>query len=145
MLPGGEEAGSVGMGAWMRERGPALDPEHTLVVNLDAVGSGEQLVVTRREGLTGRMGGDGARLAVRGAQRAGLPPPREVTLVNTSDAFVARRAGLPTVSILSYDRGWIANLHRPADTVDNVGWSTVEDAVTLTEAMLDEWLARPRR
>jgi peptidase M28-like protein len=141
--PGGEEAGSVGMRAWMRDSGRSLERRSTLVVNLDAIGSGGHLVVSRREGLTGWFGSGDVDLSQRGARAAGLPAPRVVTFPNVTDAFVARQAGLRAVSILSYDDGWISNLHMPSDTAENVAWSTVDEAIALTEGMVEAWLAEP--
>ena len=139
--PGGEEAGSVGMRAWMRGAGSSLERQSTLVVNLDAIGSGGHLVVSRREGLTGWFRSSDVGLSQRGAQVAGLPAPRVVTFPNVTDAFVARRAGLRAISILSYDDGWIANLHLPTDVPANVGWSTVDQAIALTEGTFEAWMA----
>jgi Zn-dependent M28 family amino/carboxypeptidase len=141
--PGGEEAGSVGMQAWMRGPGRSLDRRSTLVVNLDAIGSGGHLVVSHREGLTGWFRGGDVDLAKRGARVAGLAAPRAVTFPNVTDAFVARRAGLRAVSILSYDDGWISNLHLPSDVAANVGWSTVDQAIALTEGTVEAWMAEP--
>jgi hypothetical protein len=141
--PGGEEAGSVGMRAWMRGPGRSLERRSTLVVNLDAIGSGGHLVVSRREGLTGWFRSADVDLSQRGAQVAGLPAPRVVTFPNVTDAFVARQAGLRAVSILSYDGGWIGNLHRPSDIAENVAWSTVDEAIALTEGMVEAWMAEP--
>jgi hypothetical protein len=109
--PGGEESGSVGMRAWMRGPGRSLDRQSTLVVNLDAIGSGGHLIVSCREGLTGWFQRDDVDLSQRG------------------------HTGLRAVSILSYDDGWISNLHLPSDVPANVGWSTVGQAVALTEGM----------
>jgi Zn-dependent M28 family amino/carboxypeptidase len=141
--PGGEEAGSVGMLAWMHGAGRSLDRRSTLVVNLDAIGSGGHLVVSRREGLPGWFRGGDVDLSQRGAQVAGLAAPRVVTFPNVTDAFVARRAGLRAISILSYDDGWIANLHLPSDVVENVGWSTVNQAIALTEGTVEAWMVEP--
>lgn len=140
--PGGEEAGSVGMQAWMRGPGRSLDRRSTLVVNLDAIGSGGHLVVTRREGLTGWFDRDSVDLAEQGARIAGIDAPREVTFPNVTDAFVARDAGLRVVSILSYEDGWIGNLHMPSDVPENVEWATVESAIALSEGIVAAWLSR---
>jgi Iap family predicted aminopeptidase len=53
-------------------------------------------------------------------------------------------AGLPTVSLLSLEDGWVSNLHRPSDTVDNVNWATVHDAVRLTRRIAETWSAEHR-
>jgi hypothetical protein len=74
---------------------------------------------------------------------AGLAAPRVVTFPNVTDAFVARRAGLRAVSILSYDDGWVSNLHLPSDVAANVGWSTVDQAIALTEGTVEAWMAEP--
>jgi Peptidase family M28 len=139
--PGGEEAGSVGMRAWMHGPGRSLDRRSTLVVNLDAIGSGGHLVVSRREGLTGWYRRSDVDLSQRGARVAGLAAPRVVTFPNVTDAFVARQAGLRAVSILSYDDGWISNLHLPGDVPANVGWSTVDQAIALTDGIVEAWMA----
>jgi hypothetical protein len=131
------------MRAWMRDSGRSLERRSTLVVNLDAIGSGGHLVVSKREGLTGWFRSGDVDLSQRGAQVAGLPAPRVVTFPNVTDAFVARQAGLRAVSILSYDDGWISNLHMPSDTAANVAWSTVGEAIALTEGMVEAWLAEP--
>lgn len=141
--PGGEEAGTVGMRAWMRGPGRSLDRRSTLVVNLDAIGSGGHLVVSRREGLTGWFRSGDVDLSQRGAQVAGLPAPRVVTFPNVTDAFVARHAGLRTISVLSYEDGWISNLHMPSDVPANVGWSTVDQAIALTEGTVEAWMTEP--
>ncbi len=143
--PGGEEAGSVGMRAWMRGPGRSLGRRSTLVVNLDAIGSGGHLVVCRREGLTGWFRSGDVDLAQQGARVAGVGAPRVVTFPNVTDAFVARHAGLRAVSILSYDYGWISNLHLPSDVAANVGWSTVDQAIALTEGTVEAWMATDRR
>jgi hypothetical protein len=82
-------------------------------------------------------------LSRRGARAAGLTAPRVVTFPNATDAFVARQAGLRAVSILSYDDGWISNLHMPSDTAANVGWPTVNEAIALTEGVVEAWMAEP--
>lgn len=138
VFPGAEEVGNAGMHAWVATAAQALDRGSTLVVNLDAIGSGEQLVVSRREGLTGWFAPADVDLALAAAADAGVAL-RPVAFPNVSDGFAARRAGLRSISILSYDRGWVANLHRPSDTPDNVRFATVEDAVALTEAIVRRW------
>jgi hypothetical protein len=128
---------------WVAGRLRALERRSTLVVNLDAIGSGGYLVVSRREGLTGWFGRADVDLSQRGARAAGLTAPRVVTFPNVTDAFVARRAGLRAVSILSYFDGWITDLHLPSDVPENVGWSTVEEAIALTEGMGEAWMDEP--
>ncbi|QZH69453.1 hypothetical protein [Mycolicibacterium farcinogenes] len=53
-------------------------------------------------------------------------------------------AGLPTISLLSVEDGWISNLHRPSDTVANVNWTTVQHAVELTTHIAQSWATEHR-
>ncbi|MFD9547456.1 M28 family peptidase [Nocardia salmonicida] len=140
VFPGGEEAGNTGMRAWLRGALPQLAPETTLVVNLDAVGSGGRLAVAKREGLTGFFAGRDVALACRAAadEAIELMP---VAIPNCTDAVIAELAGLRTISLLSYEDGWISNLHLDSDTVENMDWNTTQDAVALTERLADRWNA----
>ncbi|MFE6862594.1 M28 family metallopeptidase [Nocardia sp. NPDC057668] len=138
LFPGGEEAGNLGMVAWMKQARAALEPEKTLVVNLDSLGSGGHLVVARREGLTGRFAARDVAAARKAAAHAGIEL-RAVTFPNVCDTSIARHAGMRAISLLSYADGWISNLHLRSDTVENVAWETVEDAITLTERLAAGW------
>lgn len=138
VLPGGEEAGNTGMRAWLRSALPQLNPETTLVVNLDAVGSGGRLAVAKREGLTGFLAEHDVALARRAAADEQIPLAT-VAIPNSTDAVIAKGAGLRTISLLSFEDGWINNLHLDSDTVENVDWTTTQDAVALTERLADLW------
>jgi hypothetical protein len=143
LFPGGEEIGAVGMYQWLRANRDKIDPSSTLVVGLDAIGSGGHLVVPTRDGLTGWFDAADIDLAERAAEKAGIPAPKRVTFPNATDASVARRSGLRAISILSYDQGWIRNLHLPSDVPENVEWNTVNDAILLTESMAEAWADQP--
>lgn len=134
VFPGGEEVGAAGMHDWLQGPGHDLDPRRTLVVNLDAVGSNGPLAVSSREGLTTSMRDEDTRLALEVARAHGVRL-QPLGLPNPTDAVMTRHAGIPTVSVLSSEDGWISNLHQPTDTVANVCWETVEDAVRLAEAL----------
>ncbi|WP_062992973.1 M28 family metallopeptidase [Nocardia anaemiae] len=138
VLPGGEEVGSLGIQAWLEHIDGRLDPQRTLVVNIDAVGSRGHLVVARHESLTGRIAGGCVERAVNTAAEADIEIST-ATLPNPTDAVALTRAGLPTISLLSGEDGWISHLHRMSDTIDNVDWQTVNDAVTLTELIAKGW------
>lgn len=138
VFPGGEEVGSAGMRAWVRSHGRRLDPARTLVINLDSLGSGGYLVAARREGLTSRLAPADVELAMNVASLAGIDL-RVVSFPQACDTSVARHQGIHAIALLSYDDGWIRNLHLRSDTVDQVGWNTVCDAVTLTERLALAW------
>ena len=137
LCPGGEEAGNVGMRAWAR-RQARFEPDHTLAIGLDSLGSGGQLVVARREGLTGWMADRDIAAAQRIAAEASVDLPA-VTFANVCDTTIAKQAGMRAISLLSYDRGWIRNLHTRSDAAEVVGWNTVVDAVDLTERIARAW------
>lgn len=143
VFPGGEEVGNAGMRAWIKGYGRRLDPARTLVINLDSLGSGGYLVAARREGLTGRLAPADVELATNVASSAGIDL-HVVSFPNTCDTSIARYEGMHAISLLSYDDGWIRNLHLKSDTVDQIGWNTVRDAVTLTERLAWAW-ARGQR
>ncbi|MFC9872971.1 M20/M25/M40 family metallo-hydrolase [Nocardia salmonicida] len=138
VFPGGEEAANGGIREWLHKNRRHLDPTATLVVNLDAVGSRGPLGVARREGLTNRSDVGAVDRALRAAAELNLPID-EITIPNATDAAVMTLAGLPTVSLLSVENGWISNLHQPSDTVDNVDWGTVYNAVRLTRHIAQTW------
>lgn len=138
VFPGGEEAANGGIRDWLRTTGRHLDPATTLVVNLDAVGSHGPLGVARREGLTNRSDAGAVDRALRAAAELDLSLD-EIAIPNATDAAVMTVAGLPTVSLLSVEDGWISNLHQPSDTVDNVDWNTVHNAVRLTGHIARTW------
>lgn len=141
VFPGGEEAGNTGMRAWARRSAGRLDPARTLVVGLDSLGSGGHLVVARREGLTGWMDARDVQLASRAASASGIRL-KTVSFPNVCDTTIARNKGLHAISLLSYESGWIRNLHLRSDTVDEVHWNTVCDAVNLTERLALAWADR---
>lgn len=141
VFPGGEEVGNAGMSAWMRTVGRDLDPATTLVVNLDAIGSTGHLAVSDREGMSTTFGETQIRRAKEAAQREGLCL-QVAGLPNSTDAVLTRHAGLPTISLVSIEDGWISNLHRHTDTAERVDWQTVEDAVRLVERIADTWAER---
>lgn len=139
VFPGGEEVGNTGVRDWLRRTRRQLDPEATLVVNLDAVGSRGPLAIAHRESLTNPL----SRSAINRAQQSAIATLgiklRTVAIPNATDAVALTRAGLPTISLLSEEDGWISHLHRTSDTIDQVDWDTVSNAVTLTEHIATKW------
>jgi Zn-dependent M28 family amino/carboxypeptidase len=141
VFPGGEEAGNTGMRAWSSRYARQLNPDRTLVIGLDSLGSGEHLVVARREGLTGQMDPRDVRFVSSVASSAGIAL-KTVSFPNVCDTTIARHHGLHAISLLSYQSGWIRNLHLRTDTLDEVHWNTVHDAVNLTEQLALAWADR---
>lgn len=112
-----------GMAAWLEAEGGALDPERTLVLGLDTIGSGEPVVLEAEGGLWPvRYGSDDVALA----EAAGL---RRWRLGAWTDPVLARLAGLRALSILSVRDGGFPNYHLPTDTPDNVDIECVRACV----------------
>jgi Peptidase family M28 len=127
LFPGCEESGMGGMGAWMESE--TLDPERTLVLGLDTIGSGEPVVLEAEGGLwpVRYRDEDVAR-----AERAGL---RRWRLGAWTDPVLAALRGLPALSILSVRDGGFPNYHLPSDTPANVDVGCVEACVNAAEAI----------
>jgi hypothetical protein len=140
VLPGCEESGMGGMAEWLRTDGAALDRGTTLVLGLDTLGAGEP-IVARAEGsiVPWRYRDADLAWADRGAQRAGVEPPRRVQLGGWTDPLLAVHAGLPTVSLLSATRNRFTNYHQPTDTPDRVGWGSVAACVQLADGIARAW------
>jgi hypothetical protein len=129
VVPGCEESGMGGMAAWLAAEGGSLDPERTLVLGLDTIGSGEPIVLEAEGGLwpVRYRERDVAR-----AERAGL---RRWRLGAWTDPVLAVLAGLPALSILSVRDGGFPNYHLPSDTPANVDIGCVEACVSAAEAI----------
>jgi Zn-dependent M28 family amino/carboxypeptidase len=127
---GCEESGMGGMGAFLRGAGAGLDPERTLVLSLDTLGSGTPLVASGEATmLEHRYREEDLALADAGAARAGVPPPARWRVGAWTDAILARFAGLPALSLLSVGPdGVYANWHLPTDTPDRLDWDCLEGA-----------------
>ncbi|MDF0528385.1 M28 family peptidase [Tsukamurella sp. 8F] len=144
VLPGGEEVGNTGIRQWLRHNRPQLDPETTLAINLDAVGSHGPLAVAYRESLSNPLSRQAVRRARECAAELGIDI-RTRAIPNPTDAVGLTHAGLTTVSLLSDEDGWISHLHRSSDTIDQVDWRTVGHAVTLSHHIAAAWAAEGDR
>ncbi|MEA2332028.1 MAG: hypothetical protein QOH58_2166 [Thermoleophilaceae bacterium] len=129
VFPGCEESGMGGMAAWLAA-GDELDPETTLVLGLDTVGSGEPVVLEAEGPLwpVRYSEEDVAR-----AEGAGL---RRWRLGAWTDPVLARLAGIPAISILSVRDGGFPNYHLPSDTPAAVDLGCVEACVSAAEAIV---------
>jgi hypothetical protein len=129
LVCGCEESGMGGMAAWVRENSSSLDPERTLVLGLDTIGSGEPVVLEAEGGVwpVRYREEDVAR-----AERAGL---RRWRLGAWTDPALAALAGLPALSILSVREGGFPNYHLPTDTPENVDVACAEACVDAAEAI----------
>jgi hypothetical protein len=114
-----------GMAAWLATE--ALDPERTLVLGLDTIGSGEPVVLEAEGGLWPVRYRE---QEVARAERAGL---RRWRLGAWTDPVLAALRGLPALSIVSVRDGGFPNYHLPSDTPANVDIGCVEACVGAAE------------
>jgi len=138
---GAEEVCQGGVIPYVRDRLRALDPRRTWVLNLDAVAS-PGLVMLEGEGpvVMEDYCEPGFRDLVAGAaERAGVPLRRGMRARASTDSVIPSRAGYPTAGLASLDQHkLISNYHQLSDVPENVDYSTVAQAATLTEALARE-------
>jgi hypothetical protein len=133
---------SLGMRAWMKRHRRELDPTSTVVLNVDAVGAGTVRYV-RREGflLAHKYHPHLVELCDRIAaedEDTGRYGARGIVSRSSSDARVARIAGLPAISIScrgALDRP--ANRHQPGDTVDAIDEDALDRAFGFCSELIE--------
>lgn len=144
---GAEEVIQGGIHGFARRHFPGLDRTRTWFLNLETVGS-PRLIMLEGEGPV-RMRDyhdPGFReLVARTAQTAGVPLRRGMRSRNSTDAVIPSRAGYPTVTLASMNRyKALSHYHLMSDVPDNVDYSTVLRALTLTEAVAAQLAAQIR-
>ena len=78
------------------------------------------------------------------AERAGVPLRRGMRARASTDSVIPSRAGYPTAGLASLDQHkLISNYHQLSDVPENVDYSTVAQAATLTEALARELAEQP--
>jgi len=132
---GSEESFSEGMQRFGERHFAELDRTQTEVLTLECVG-GPKLLVLEGEGmLRMRDYPTGTREALaQAAATAGVAIGRGLRTVAATDGLIALRAGYPTATLASVDFTKLPlNYHWPNDTPDHLHWSTIEDAIAVTE------------
>jgi peptidase M28-like protein len=150
---GAEEVLQGGIHGFGARHFGALDRDRTWFLNLDTVGS-PKLILLEGEGpvVMEDYHDRGFRdLVGHAAQRAGTPLRRGMRSRNSTDAVIPSRAGYPTTTITSMDRyKALSNYHKMSDTPENLDYTTVIQALTLTESVARElarnpWIGRATR
>ncbi len=143
---GAEEVLQGGIHGFAARHFPALDRDRTWFLNLETVGS-PKLVLLEGEGplvmedYHDRCFRD---LVGRAAAGAGVPLRRGMRSRASTDAVVPSRASYPTTTITSMDRyKALSNYHQMTDTPQNVDYTTVAQALTLTAAVARELATNP--
>jgi peptidase M28-like protein len=146
LLSTSEEATCEGMQAFARRHFPELPTDRTFFLCLDTVGS-PHLCALRGEGMLRMRDYPPESLALLDglADELGIWLFPNLRLRNATDAVIPLFAGYQCAALCSVtDLKQPANYHWPTDVPENVDYSTLSDAIRLTEAVvrrLDErWL-----
>ncbi len=141
---GAEEVLQGGIHGFGADHFPGLDRDRTWFLNLDTLGS-PKLIMLEGEGpvvMEDYHDRSFRDLIANAAQRSGTPLRRGMRSRNSTDAVIPSRAGFPTATITSMDRyKALSNYHRMSDTPENVDYTTVLQALTVTEALARELAA----
>jgi hypothetical protein len=133
-----EEALCEGMQSFRERHFDDLSPDSTFFLSIDTVGS-PHLLVLRGEGMLRMREYPAAALdLVDGlAEELDIDLFPNLRLRNATDGVFPLAAGYPCAALCSCtDLKQPANYHWPTDLPENVNYSTVADAVRLTEALL---------
>jgi hypothetical protein len=141
-----EEALCEGMQAFSRRHFGELSRESTFFLTLDTLGS-PHLLVLRGEGMLRMREYPPRSLALLDglADELGIPLFGNLRLRNATDGVIPLAAGYEGAALCSCTRlKQPANYHWPTDTMENVDFGTLSDAIRLTEAVVrrldEQWL-----
>jgi hypothetical protein len=143
---GAEEVLQGGIHGFGARHFPVLDRDHTWFLNLDTLGS-PKLIMLEGEGpvvMEDYHDRSYRDLVARAAEQAGAPLRRGMRSRASTDAVIPSRAGYPTATLTSMDRyKALSNYHQMTDTPENVDYTTVLQALTVTEAVAWELAKNP--
>jgi hypothetical protein len=127
LLPGAEEGFLLGMRAWLRRHKKELDASSTIFVNVDTVGHGTVRWQTK-SGFIFPLSFHPALLELC-AELGEKHNARGVVSRIVSDAYSARAAGFPAVSIGCLNAmDYVPTYHQHSDTPDNIDPESLDRA-----------------
>ncbi|MEA2216726.1 MAG: hypothetical protein QOK19_2287 [Solirubrobacteraceae bacterium] len=142
VFTGAQEPGALGMTAWLRRHKGELDPESTIVLNVDEVGHGTIRYATKEGPLTApRQHRQLTSLCDQIAEEdagEGRYGARPVTARHPGDAYAARARGIPAITISTagaLDRA--PHHHRPADTPDQIDDQALDRAFRFCSELIE--------
>jgi hypothetical protein len=138
LLTGAQEPGARGMQAWLKEHKHELDPQSTIVLDLDEVGAGSVRYATK----------EGPLLALRQHRQLralcdqiaeedreeGRYRAEPVTSRRPGDAYAARARGIPAISISC---AAAPDHHRPTDTPDRIDPEALDRAFGFCSELIE--------
>ena len=143
---GAEEVLQGGIYAFTEQRLKPLDRERTWVLNLDTLGS-PNLIMLEGEGcivMEDYFDRNFRDLVARAADKANAPLRRGMRSRNSTDSVIPSRAGYPTATFASMNRyKALSHYHQMTDTPEKVIYRTVDQALTITEAVARELATNP--
>ena len=123
LLPGAEEGFLLGMRAWLRRHKKELDPSSTVFLNVDTVGHGT-VRWQRKSGFVFPLAFHPALVELCEELDA-----RGIAARSIADAYVARAAGFPAMSIGCLNAlDYVPTYHQYTDTPENVDPEALERA-----------------
>jgi hypothetical protein len=146
LLPGSEEAGMGGMGAYLAAHAGQLDPSRSIVLGLDTLGAGTPIVCSGEGAMREqRYIESDLRLAEEGSALAGQPPLQRWRIGAWTDPILAVHRGLPAISLLSMGPGYFPHYHHPTDTPEHVDWDSVERCARIAAGTISAYTGRVAR
>jgi hypothetical protein len=142
LFTGAEEPGALGMREWLKRHRRELDPQTTIVLNVDEVGAGTVRYVAKEGPLIALR--QHSRLVALCDQIAeedadeGRYRARRVTARRPSDGYAARSRGLPAITIScagALDRA--PHHHQPTDTPGNIDEDALERAFGFCSELIE--------
>jgi hypothetical protein len=141
VLTGAQEPLAVGMRAWLRAHRRELDPERTIVLNLDGLGRGTVRYAVREGALIGSATRPVLLESCRAAARAADDGPavaEPIVLRGVSDAVVARAGRISALTVTARDElGLLPDHHASDDTPENLDQATLERAFGFCSALVE--------
>lgn len=137
---GAEETLQEGIRGFAEKHFGELPRDTTYFLNVDSVGCAELTLLEGEGPFVMRENTASFKDTVqRAADRAGIELRRNMRARTSTDSVVPLRAGYPTATLVSINEfKSIDNYHWPTDVPDNVNLRTVEQTLTLAEAVVRE-------
>jgi len=136
VLTGAEEAGMIGARAYFLNHAKEFTKD-TYLINFDTLGSGNLKVITQ----TGSWSNIVYDNKIIQSAKEIIAKDADLQHVTTGawhtadfDSVWFQRAGMPCVTLAALDTdGRMPNIHRPTDTIENVDFKPMNDAIELAE------------
>jgi hypothetical protein len=138
LLPGAQEAGALGMRAWLKAHRRELNARATVVLNVDEVGAGTIRYATKEGPLLALRVHRQLLALCRQLEQEDREDPRyhpeAVAGRAATDAYAARARGLPAVTISAAPA---PHHHQPTDIPENVDPQALERAFGFCSELIE--------